>query len=144
MTDTVYRLAFASRFGLIPYVMDMSGPPILCSHRCAGVDMRQDPFHKIHCPGENKTGRNKEHNNFQYSYLELADLCNVPNEKSSKKYAGVDPKDPTKLNKQRPDMQMGHIWRMCVESTQCAILRSSFRSVNMPNTQGINRFPSTN
>ena len=104
MTDTVYRLAFASRFGLIPYVMDMSGPPILCSHRCAGVDMRQDPFHKIHCPGENKTGRNKEHNNFQYSYLELADLCNVPNEKSSKKYAGVDPKDPTKLNKQRPDM----------------------------------------
>ncbi len=71
-------------------------------HRCSGIDLRFDPFHEFHCPGESKMGKDTQHNRQLNHYFDL--LCHVQTARSSKKYAGIDPKDHTKRSNQRPDL----------------------------------------
>ena len=106
MSDIEFRLAYALRFDISPYHdLGLDGPPLRCKHhRCYAIDLRFDPFHELHCPGESKMGKDTQHNRQLNHYFDLAQLCNVQTERSSKKYAGIDPKDPSKRNNQRPDL----------------------------------------
>jgi hypothetical protein len=67
-------------------------------------DLRLEPFHILHCPGESKDGRDTQHNRNLNHHFDFSALCNVRTERGSKKYAGVDKHDPTKRNNQRPDL----------------------------------------
>jgi len=106
LTDPEFRLAYAYRFRIDPYRdLQMDGPPLRCRHhRCAHIDLRLDPFHDLHCPGESKNGRDTQHNRNLNHHADFSVLCNVRTERGSKRYAGVDPRDPTKRTNHRPDL----------------------------------------
>ena len=106
LSDPEFRLAYAYRYSIDPYRdLQLAGPPIRCRHaRCSHIDLRLEPFHDLHCPGESKDGRDTQHNRNLNHHFDFATLCDVRTERGSKKYAGVDKHDPNKRNNQRPDL----------------------------------------
>ena len=97
LDDLAFRVNACMSLGLEPFVYDAAGPPVRCKHRnCAAVDMRQQPFHPLHCISGAKRGRNVEHNHQQVGVERLCHACCV----------GVHhPKDLTSADGQeRPDL----------------------------------------
>ena len=93
--------------------------------------------------------KRSQHNRQLNHYFEMAQLCNVQTERPSKKYAGIDPKDHTKRNNQRPDLVLvAHFGNGSVLADvrglgHCVSQPSSYRLANMLNMLGMLKCPNT-
>ena len=103
MADPIYRMAVCLHVGLAPVFFRDTDAPIPCPNGCHGVDMRNDPYHELHCRSENKKGRNVMHDKVCCHYVRLCNLVGVPVFKTPAAYAGIDP-ETGQPNKQRPDL----------------------------------------
>ena len=109
LNDIDFRLSVCLRLGINPFFYDPAGPIIRCdSHDkgkgpCRNADLRDDPFHCLHCLFQNKKGRNTMHNRVVAHLVELCKSCGSTHAQASPKgFYGVD-KDGRQVDNAQPD-----------------------------------------
>jgi hypothetical protein len=109
LDDISFRIAVCLRLGINPFYYEVHSQRIRCKHHnsnmnsCRTTDLRNDPFHCLHCLFNNKTGRNTMHDRVLAHVVDLIKTCGGTHASALPKgFHGVD-KDGKKIDRAQPD-----------------------------------------
>jgi hypothetical protein len=109
LDDISFHIAVCLRLGINPFIYEVHSQRIRCKHHnsnmnsCRTTDLRNDPFHCLHCLFNNKTGRNTMHDRVLAHVVDLLKTCGGTHASALPKgFHGVD-KDGKKIDRAQPD-----------------------------------------